>query len=82
MTRALIAFWFFTALGFAIFGKIWIDAYAIAPKNPQSEPATFQTIHYWKTYRKHYPKSYLTEACVGCAIVALLIMILGPFFLS
>jgi hypothetical protein len=82
MTRVLIAFWFFLALGFALFGKIWFDAYAISPKDPQSEPAMHQAIHYWKTYRNHYPKSYLTEACVGCAIVALLIAILAPFFLS
>ncbi len=82
MSGVMIAFWFFIALGYAIFGKIWFDARAISPVDPLGQPADFQAIHYWKTYRKHYPKSYLTEACVGCVIVALLIAILAPFFLS
>ena len=82
ITRVLLAFWFFLALGFALLGKIWFDAYSIAPKDPRVEPATWQLIHYWKTYRKHYPKRWLTEACISCVIVALLILILAPFVLS
>ena len=81
MTRLLIAFWLFLALGFVLFGKVWFDAYAISPLDPRDAPARFQAFHYWKTYRKHCPKSYLTEACIICAIVALLIAILAPFFL-
>jgi len=42
MAGVLIALWFFLALGFALFSKVWLDAYAISPVDPQSAPARFQ----------------------------------------
>ena len=76
-----IAFFFFIALGYAIFGKMWHDGYRIKPCN-LDDTARFQARYYWRLYRREYPHSYLPEACLACVVIAFAIVVFGLFFIS
>jgi hypothetical protein len=71
-------FFLFVGIAYVIFGKISSEAYAARPFDPNDPPRS-QARYFWKVYRELYPKSFLPEACLACAVIAVMILIAAPF---
>ncbi|MGZ4813626.1 MAG: hypothetical protein ACXVZI_12725 [Terriglobales bacterium] len=63
------AFFLFVGIAYIIFGMISSVAYTARPFD-ESDPPRSKARYFWNVYRELYPKSFLPQACVACAVVA------------
>ena len=74
------AFFVFMGLAYMIFGKISSEAYAARPFDPKDPPRS-KARYFWKVYCQLHPESFLPQACMACALIAVMILIAAPFTL-